>query len=239
MQGQKHFTDKVVTRFRLSERVPPHALYRRLSERLDGDFLYQQTRTLYSRTGQLSLDPVVFFKLVLVSRLENIVRDRRLVEHGARRLDIRYLLGYEVDEDLPWHSTISRTRPPYPAAVFEHLFDHVFCPVRGRRAGGRPCASGRLSACQSQCLARSFVRKAAGRGSYANAALDERAGSSPSSCPPGSGYIEPRASVAAGCYAARPVPAQSQALGSTPSAGVAVEQQNALQPHRPRGAHLP
>jgi hypothetical protein len=31
-----------------------------------------------------------------------------------------------VDEDLPWHSTISRTRHLYPAAVFERLFDHVF-----------------------------------------------------------------------------------------------------------------
>jgi transposase len=42
------------------------------------------------------------------------------------RLDILYFLGYEVDEDLPWHSTISRTRQLCPATVFEHLFDHVF-----------------------------------------------------------------------------------------------------------------
>lgn len=68
----------------------------------------------------------MFFKLLLVSRLENIVSDRRLVEHCSLRLDILYFLGYEVDEDLPWHSTISRTRQLYPAAVFEHLFDQVF-----------------------------------------------------------------------------------------------------------------
>ncbi|MGI4760327.1 MAG: transposase [Janthinobacterium lividum] len=41
-------------------------------------------------------------------------------------MDILYFLGYEVDEDLPWHSTISRTRQLFPATVFEHLFDHVF-----------------------------------------------------------------------------------------------------------------
>jgi hypothetical protein len=34
MQGHKQFTDKVVTQFRLSERVPRHNLYRRLSELL-------------------------------------------------------------------------------------------------------------------------------------------------------------------------------------------------------------
>ncbi|RZJ95194.1 MAG: transposase, partial [Hymenobacter sp.] len=137
MQGHKQFVDKVVLRFRLSERVPKQNLYRRLAELLDWSFLYQQTQALYSHTGQPSLDPVVFFKLMLVSRLENLVSDRRLVEHCSLRLDILYFLGYEVDEDLPWHSTISRTRQLYPAAVFEHLFDHVFtqCVAAGLVTG--------------------------------------------------------------------------------------------------------
>lgn len=126
MQGHKHFVDKVVLRFRLSERVPKHNLYRRLAELLNWDFLYQHTRPCYSHTGQPSLDPVVFFKLMLVSRLENLVSDRRLIEHCSLRLDIRYFLGYEVDEELPWHSKISRTRQLCPAAVFEQLFEHVF-----------------------------------------------------------------------------------------------------------------
>ena len=137
MQGKKPFLDKEVVRFRLSERVPRHNLYRRLAELVDWSFLYQETQGLYSHTGQPSLDPVVFFKLVLVGRLENLVSDRRLVEHCALRLDILYFLGYEVDEELPWHSTISRTRQLFPAAVFERLFDHVFaqCVARGLVAG--------------------------------------------------------------------------------------------------------
>jgi transposase len=126
MQGHKQFPDRVVLRFRLSERVPHHNFYRRLAEVLDWSFLYEQTRDLYSYTGQPSLDPVVFFKLVLVGRLENPVSDRRLVEHCALRLDILHFLCYEIDEDLLWHSNISRTRQLYPAAVFEHLFDQVF-----------------------------------------------------------------------------------------------------------------
>ena len=137
MQGHKQFPDRVVLRFRLSERVPKQNLYRRLAELLDWSFLYEETRALYSHTGQPSLDPVVFFKLVLVGRLENLVSDRRLVEHCALRLDILYFLGYAVDEELPWHSTRSRTRQLFPAAVFERLFDHVFaqCVARGLVAG--------------------------------------------------------------------------------------------------------
>ncbi|WP_426059396.1 transposase [Hymenobacter sp. B1770] len=137
MQGKKQYLDKEVVRFRLSERVPPHNLYRRLAELVDWTFLYDETRALYSHTGQPSLDPVVFFKLVLVGRLENLVSDRRLVEHCALRLDILFFLGYEVDEELPWHSTVSRTRQLFPAAVFERLFDHVFaqCVAYGLVAG--------------------------------------------------------------------------------------------------------
>ena len=78
MQGKKLFLDKEVTRFRLSERVPRHNFYRRLAELVDWTFLYEETRALYSHTGQPSLDPVVFFKLVLVGRLKNLVSDRRL-----------------------------------------------------------------------------------------------------------------------------------------------------------------
>lgn len=60
MQGHKQFTDKVVTRFRLFERVPRHNLYRRLDELLDWNFLHKPTQALYSHTGQPLPDPVVF-----------------------------------------------------------------------------------------------------------------------------------------------------------------------------------
>lgn len=137
MPGHQQFTDKVVLRFRLSGRVPKHNLYQRLAELLDWDFPQQQMQSLYSHAGQPSLDPVVFFKLVLVGRLENLVSDRRLVEHCSLRLDIRYFLGHEVEEDLPWHSPISRTRRLYPAAVFECLSDQVFaqCVAAGLAVG--------------------------------------------------------------------------------------------------------
>ncbi len=101
MQGHKHFADKAQSSFRLSERIPTYNLYHRLRELLDWDFLYRETQLLYSSTGRPSLDPVVFFKLLLVGRLENIVNDLRLVKQCALRLDILYFLGYEVDDELP------------------------------------------------------------------------------------------------------------------------------------------
>ena len=69
---------------------------------------------------------MVFFKLVFVRRLEKMVSNRCLVEHCDLRLDSLLFLSYEMDEELLWHSIISRTRQLFPAAVFERLFDHVF-----------------------------------------------------------------------------------------------------------------
>jgi transposase len=84
------------------------------------------TKPYYGTSGQKSIDPVVFFKFCLVGYLENITSDRQLVGHCGMRMDILYFLDYDIDEELPWHSTISRTRQLFPEAVFEKCFTEVF-----------------------------------------------------------------------------------------------------------------
>ena len=104
MQGQKDYTEKLFAHFQLSHRVPTNNFYRRLKTLLELDSLYKATRSFYGDCGQRSIDPVVFFKLCLVGYLENIISDRQLIEHCGMRLDILYFLGYDIDEELPWHS---------------------------------------------------------------------------------------------------------------------------------------
>ncbi|MCF0075734.1 transposase, partial [Dyadobacter sp. CY261] len=137
MQGRKNYSEKLFVSFQLSDRVPKENFYRRLSETLDMQFLYNDTRELYGKTGNPSIDPVVFFKLMLTGYLENITSVRRLMEHCSMRMDILYFIGYDIDEPLPWHSTVSRTRQLYPATLFESLFEKVFvmCIEKGMVAG--------------------------------------------------------------------------------------------------------
>jgi IS5 family transposase len=73
----------------------------------------------------------------LVGYLENIISDRQLISHSGMRLDILYFLGYDIDEPLPWHSTISRTRQLYPSEVFEKVFTKVLamCVEKGMVSG--------------------------------------------------------------------------------------------------------
>ncbi|MCF2501372.1 IS1182 family transposase [Dyadobacter chenhuakuii] len=137
MQGRKNYSEKLFMSFQLSERIPKDNFYRRLRETLDLQSVYSDTRDLYGRTGNPSIDPVVFFKLMLVGYLENITSDRKLVDHCSMRMDILYFLGYDIDEQLPLHSTISRTRQLYPATIFESLFNKVFalCVDKGMVSG--------------------------------------------------------------------------------------------------------
>ncbi|CAZ97333.1 IS1182 family transposase [Zobellia galactanivorans] len=137
MQGKKEYQEKLFAHFQLSERIPKNNFYRRLKEVLELRFLYGLTEGYYGNSGQKSIDPVVFFKLCLVGYLENIISDRRLMAHCSLRLDILYFIGYDIDEELPWHSTISRTRQLFPESVFEEVFTKVLsmCVEKGMVSG--------------------------------------------------------------------------------------------------------
>ena len=119
MQGKRHFNEKLFLNFQLSDRVPVDNFYRRLRNQLDLHWLYKATSNYYGVEGQQSIDPIVFFKLILIGYLENLNSDRRIIEHSRLRLDILFFLGYDLDEELPWHSTISRTRQLYGEEVFK------------------------------------------------------------------------------------------------------------------------
>jgi len=122
MQGKKNCQEKLFTNFQLSEFVPKDNFYRRLKGELDLSYLPSITKQYYGTCEQKSIDPIAFMKICLVGYLENIISDRRLMEHCRMRLDVRYFLGYDIDESLPWHTTLSRTRALYPKEVFERVF---------------------------------------------------------------------------------------------------------------------
>lgn len=137
MQGRKVYQEKLFSSFQLSSRIPPSNFYRRLKEVLDLSFLYSLSKSYYGKCGQKSIDPVIFYKLFLVGYLENIISDRQIIEHCSMRLDILYFLGFDIDEELPWHSTLSRTRQLFPEELFEHVFEQVLrmCIEKGMVSG--------------------------------------------------------------------------------------------------------
>src|SRR5215217_9584281 len=139
MQGKKQYGEKLFTTFQLSAHVPQDNFYRRLKDLLDLQWLYKGTKEYYGSEGQKSIDPVVFLKLMLIGYLENLGSDRRIIRTVSMRLDMLYFIGYDIDEELPWHSTLSRTRQLYGEELFKELFKQVLkeCIDKGMVAGRR------------------------------------------------------------------------------------------------------
>ena len=139
MQGKKDFTPQLFISVNLLDLVPADNFYRRLQSQLDLQFIYKATQKYYGKEGQESIDPVVFFKLLLVGYLNNINSDRHLIAYCSDSLSIRLFLGYDVHEPLPWHSTISRTRSLYGEEIFLDLFKQVLqlCVSKGMVRGKR------------------------------------------------------------------------------------------------------
>jgi transposase len=146
MQGRKAFEERLFTNFLLSDRVPADNFYRRLKDTLDLRFIYKATAKYYGTEGQESIDPAVFFKLILVGYLENLGSDRRIINTASMRLDILYFIGYTLEEPLPWHSTLSRTRQLYSDDVFKELFKRVLkeCINKGMVSGRRQAVDSAL-----------------------------------------------------------------------------------------------
>ena len=139
MQGKKQYSEQLFKSFQLSQRVPEDNFYRRLKALLDLQWLYKETKQYYGTEGQQSIDPVVFFKLILIGYLENLGSDRRIINTVSMRLDMLYFIGYDIDEALPWFSTLSRTRKLYGEDLFKKLFKQVLkqCIDKGMVAGKR------------------------------------------------------------------------------------------------------
>jgi transposase len=139
MQGRKIIEPKMMYQVSLDTLVPKDNFYRQVNANLDLSFLYKETAHYYGSEGQESIDPVVFFKICLAGYLNNIVSDRKLIEFCSNRLDMRLYLQYDIDEALPWHSTISRTRQLFGEEVFLSLFRKVLslCVAKGMVRGKR------------------------------------------------------------------------------------------------------
>ena len=86
-----------------------------------------------------NIDPIVFLKLILIGYLENLGSDRRIIQTAQMRMDMLYFLGYDIDEELPWHFTLSRTRQLYSEEVFKQIFRKVLaqCIDKGMVSGKR------------------------------------------------------------------------------------------------------
>jgi transposase len=125
MMGTKQRAFSRLCNRSLEELVPADHFYRRLEAMLDLDFVRGLVRATYKEGGRPSVDPTVFFKLQLVMFFEGLRSERELVRVAADRLSVRWYLGYDFDQALPDHSSLTKIRKRYGLAIFRRFFEAI------------------------------------------------------------------------------------------------------------------
>src|SRR5262249_56784753 len=125
MMGSKARLFTPVVAMSLEELVPRDHFYRHLDRVLDLSFVRDLVKDRYAVAGRPSIDPAIFFRLQLVMFFEGIRSERLLMRTVADRLSVRWFLGYNLDEPLPDHSSLTRIRARYGLAVFRRFFEAI------------------------------------------------------------------------------------------------------------------
>lgn len=109
----------------IEELVPQDHFYRFLDAKLDLTFVRTWVADRYAERGRPSIDPVVFFRLQLLMFFEGIRSERKLMEMVALNLAHRWYLGYNLDEPLPDHSSLTRIRTRLGLPILQRFFEHM------------------------------------------------------------------------------------------------------------------
>ncbi len=125
MLGTKDKDFKTHTAVSLDDLVPEDNFYRRVEDCLELSFVRDLVQDLYSPMGRPSIDPVVFFKLQLIAFFEGTRSERQLMETVRLNLAHRWYIGYDLDEPVPNHSSLSKIRERYGLETFQGFFEHI------------------------------------------------------------------------------------------------------------------
>jgi transposase len=105
--------------------VPKDHLFRHLHRVLDLSFVRELVADRYANTGRPSIDPEVFFRLHLIMFFCGIRSERQLLEQAAYNLAMRWYTGYNMDESLPDHSSLSKIRTRLGLSIFRRFFETI------------------------------------------------------------------------------------------------------------------
>ena len=106
----------------LEPRIPVDHLLRHVAAVLDLSFVAPAVRHLYGRSGNVSLDPQVILKMMLLLFLYNVPSERELMEQIRVRLDFLWFLDFDLDTKIPDHSVLSKARARWGEEVFQKFF---------------------------------------------------------------------------------------------------------------------
>lgn len=109
----------------LERRMPKDDPLRKIKQLVDFDFIRSQVADSYGTNGNQSVDPAVILKLMFLLFYENVKSERALMRKLPLRMDWLWFCDYDLDEDTPDHSVLSKARRRWGPEVFEQFFMNI------------------------------------------------------------------------------------------------------------------
>jgi len=113
------------TKLNLDQRVRKDHILRRVKRYIDFDFIYNEVKDKYGIKGNVSVPPPVILKMMLLLIFYNVRSERELVSTIPERLDWLWFLGYDLDDEIPNHSVLSKARVRWGVDAFKTFFECI------------------------------------------------------------------------------------------------------------------
>jgi len=109
----------------LERRLPQDHPLRKIEQLIDFNFIRSKVADSYGTNGNKSVDPAVILKLMFLLFYENIKSERALMAQLPLRMDWLWFCGYDLDENTPDHSVISKARRRWGLDAFTEFFENI------------------------------------------------------------------------------------------------------------------
>jgi transposase len=113
------------TAISLEQRVRKNHILRKVKRRIDFDFIYNEVKDKYGINGNESVAPPIILKMMLLLTFYNVRSERELMATIPERLDWLWFLDYDLDDDIPDHSVLSKARTRWGVAAFKTFFERI------------------------------------------------------------------------------------------------------------------
>jgi transposase len=141
MGRQSDYQHKLFVKgFDLDKRIRKDHILRKIEEKIDFNFIYDEVKETYGINGNVSVPPPVILKLMLLLFLYMVRSERELMQTLPERLDWLWFLGYDLDDEIPNHSVLSKARARWGVKTFKRFFERMVwqCVEEGLIDGSKP-----------------------------------------------------------------------------------------------------
>lgn len=147
MQGKLQSTDQTSVTFDFDSIIPKDHILKKIDKIIDFNLIRKITEPCYcSNNGRPSIDPELFFRMLLIAYLYGIFSDRQLCKEIRFNIAYRWFCKLGLANKIPDHSSLTRIRDRLGINVFKEIFLNIIaqCQKLGLIKGIRVMTDGTL-----------------------------------------------------------------------------------------------